>query len=533
MKSRINDVDEVLQRDFEIVSAEDAKAAGVRVWHRLQPDGTSELETRLDKAQPAASVNWRYVGAAAAAVVVLAASIGTAILWPRGDTALYRVVDGTVQTGDTIQTNGGAQLALADESRVEMRSQSELSLERADDGLRIRLSKGGIIVNAATQRTGHLYVQTKDVTVSVVGTVFLVNADEAGSRVAVIEGEVQVQQGDTKKKLLPGEQVSTSLTPDSPPVNEAIGWSRNAEALITLLQQSAVAPPAVSPQNSTEPREAFDVASIRASGPPTGSGGRGGGGEPCAGGSARIDPRRFVVTKATLNNLITLAYGLGGAAGGNAAKCANAIGQSILSGGPEWASDQFDVQAVIPEGAADHTSTTIGGVSVQEPGPRLRRMLQALLADRFKLVLRRDTKELPGYVLVVAKGGPKLTAWQDGNPVSLGGYSYAAPTRDRAQLASSITGRKATVAQLAGRIETVTLRPVIDRTGITGDFNFHIEFAPPPDFTGFPTLFPGIPAMTSPSLSTALEEQLGLRLEATRVPVEVLVIERAERPSEN
>jgi RNA polymerase sigma factor (sigma-70 family) len=69
-------------------------------------------------------------------------------------------------------------------SRVEIREMSELSLDHASDGLRIRLSKGSIIVNAAKQRNGHLYVQTKDMTVSVVGTVFVVNAEEAGSRVA-------------------------------------------------------------------------------------------------------------------------------------------------------------------------------------------------------------------------------------------------------------------------------------------------------------------------------------------------------------
>jgi uncharacterized protein (TIGR03435 family) len=205
----------------------------------------------------------------------------------------------------------------------------------------------------------------------------------------------------------------------------------------------------------------------------------------------------------------------------------------ILSGGPDWKSDQFDIQATIPEGSADYTSMTVGGVSVQEAGPRLQEMLQALLADRFKLSLRHEKKEMPVYVLGVAKGGPNLTAWKDGDPVSLGGYSYATPIRNSTVLASVLSGAKASMAQLAGRLEAVTSRPVLDRTNLVGDFNFRLEFAPPPDFTGYPSLYPGVQVMTSPSLIAALKEQLGLELKADKAPVEVLVIEHVEKPSEN
>ena len=89
------------------------------------------------------------------------------------------------------------------------------------------------------------------------------------------------------------------------------------------------------------------------------------------------------------------------------------------------------------------------------------------------------------------------------------------------------------MAQLAGRIETVTNRPVLDRTGVAGDFNYRVEFATPPDFTGYPTLYPGVPVLTSPSLITALKEQLGLELKPDKAPVEILVIDHVERPSEN
>src|SRR5205814_7326764 len=106
---------------------------------------------------------------------------------------------------------------------------SALALEKSGDGVRIRLDRGSVFITAAKQRTGHLYVQPKDVMVSVVGTVFLVNAEEAGSRVAVIEGEVQVQQGPKTSRLLRGEQVATNPLMTPHPVVEQLAWSRSAE----------------------------------------------------------------------------------------------------------------------------------------------------------------------------------------------------------------------------------------------------------------------------------------------------------------
>src|SRR6185503_8277691 len=151
-------------------------------------------------------LDWRFVvvGAVAVAVFVVVAqgpSVRT-LMTGGAAAAVVEAADGglygtsgqparmgeAIAAGAVVRTDGGAGavLALKDGSRVEMRSKSELSLERADDGMRIRLHTGGIIVNAAKQRTGHLYVQTKDMTVSVVGTIFVVNADTKGSRVAVI-----------------------------------------------------------------------------------------------------------------------------------------------------------------------------------------------------------------------------------------------------------------------------------------------------------------------------------------------------------
>ena len=175
---------------FDSPPAEDVARSRERTLDRL-------LARAATTTRPAvvhdSHTDWKWrpsvVMAAAAATVIVA--VGVAMMWRPVDNSLFRVADGKVhRKGGTVRSNGdgGAVLALTDGSRVEMRSESELSLERANDGLRIRLIRGGIIVDAAPQRTGHLYVHTKEVTVSVVGTVFLVNADEHGSHVAVIEG---------------------------------------------------------------------------------------------------------------------------------------------------------------------------------------------------------------------------------------------------------------------------------------------------------------------------------------------------------
>jgi hypothetical protein len=149
-------------------------------------------------------------------------------------------VGGRVQVGSMLHSEGGAVLTLADGSEVEMQAKSELSLQHADDGIRVDLGQGAVIVKAANQvENRRLYVTTKDITVSVVGTVFLVNAEPAGSRVAVLEGEVRVQRGTSERKLQPGEQVSTNPRMQFLSLSEEISWSEDAEAHLTLLLRSA------------------------------------------------------------------------------------------------------------------------------------------------------------------------------------------------------------------------------------------------------------------------------------------------------
>ena len=193
-------------------------------------DRAAEAPHRRRSATGAALANRAAAPLAAAAAIILPLSRSRFDGMQRpAATMSARVTQ--VRAGDA-----GRMLTLDDGSRVEMRAQSELSIERATDGIGIRLLTGDIIVNAAKQRDGHLYVHTKDMTVAVVGTVFLVNAGNDGSRVAVIEGEVSVREGDTETRLRPGEQVATSPTLARRPMRDDIIWSRNADAHLAILE---------------------------------------------------------------------------------------------------------------------------------------------------------------------------------------------------------------------------------------------------------------------------------------------------------
>jgi hypothetical protein len=122
----------------------------------------------------------------------------------------------------------GAVLELADGSRIELAERSELGLGRRWDGTILELERGSLIVEAAEQRRGHLYVDTGDCRVSVVGTIFSVNHGAKGSRVSVIEGEVHVRQGAQLAVLLPGQQLATGHRLASVSVADEISWSRDA-----------------------------------------------------------------------------------------------------------------------------------------------------------------------------------------------------------------------------------------------------------------------------------------------------------------
>lgn len=204
---------------------------------------------------------------------------------------------------------------------------------------------------------------------------------------------------------------------------------------------------------------------------------------------------RFEASHATLKAMAAYAYD---------------VREFYVSGGPGWAgSDPFEILA-----KADANATPA----------QIRVMLQSLLAERFKLVLHRDTKDVTVYQLVVSKGGPKLeeTAGDPGFIRFLG----------RGQ----VDGQRIPMTGLARYLKTLLGEVVVDKTGLAAKYNFKLAWTPDEGQAGRPGAgpAPGSPAEENgPSIFTALQEQLGQKLDGTKGPVDTVVIDHAEKPSEN
>jgi uncharacterized protein (TIGR03435 family) len=179
-----------------------------------------------------------------------------------------------------------------------------------------------------------------------------------------------------------------------------------------------------------------------------------------------------------------------------------------LVGGPSWiSSDRWDIVAKTDRPATREQQS---------------KMFQQLLADRFKLKFHWETRQLPQYRLVVGKGGPKVHPVRDDSNASPAGTRIGRGLIDAHGISST---------ELAGWLRSELGRPVVDSTGLTGKYDFKLQWVPdesqpnsggeipPPDFTG-------------PSIFYAIQE-LGLKLEATKGPMEVLVIDSVKKPSEN
>lgn len=233
------------------------------------------------------------------------------------------------------------------------------------------------------------------------------------------------------------------------------------------------------------------------------------------GGPGSADPGRVVYSFMPLKALLAIAYG---------------VRQYQISG-PAWIeTERYDIVATIPDGAT----------KAQFPV-----MLQNLLTDRFGIALHHEARELPLYELSVTKGGPKLELPATDPNVR--------PGTDRMTLTPNgfhLEGHAETVSRLAGILENQLASPVADKTGLSGTFDFTLDFSresvqnsalaglPPP-----PPANPTVPAVgtpppadpgEAPSLFTALQEQLGLKLDRKRGPLDVIVVDRAEKvPKEN
>jgi uncharacterized protein (TIGR03435 family) len=273
---------------------------------------------------------------------------------------------------------------------------------------------------------------------------------------------------------------------------------------------------AISGAYAQEAPKQFDVASIK----PTAQTG--------PGGMINFQPGgRFVTTSMPLRMLMTIAYD---------------VRMFQISGGPNWTeSDRWDIRA-----KADNAPDRI-------PIEQLRPMLRQLLEDRFQLKIHRESKEMPVYALMVAKGGSKLAPYDPnttmpgfppGPGVGVGGPpppgAAAAPPRPAGPMMrmgrGEMVGKKVPMTMMAQSLSNELNRTIVDKTELTGDYDFTLHWTPdaggPP-----PNLPPGVelPAIdpNGPTLFTALQEQLGLRLESQKGPVETIVIDHVEKPTEN
>jgi uncharacterized protein (TIGR03435 family) len=232
---------------------------------------------------------------------------------------------------------------------------------------------------------------------------------------------------------------------------------------------------------------------------------------------------RFRLTAVPTRTLIQLAYG---------------VREFQIVGEPSWVNDErYDVEARA-EGIASFN--------------QMRPMLQALLADRFKLAVRRETRTGRVYELVPARGGLKISPTPPGGcydprspsgpPPVFGGpliqcdgwrRRILTPPPERQDRIEAVAVRMATLVDVV--IGDVS-RPVVDKTSFEQPFNFVLEFTPNvavSDFAGPSTLPDAGPSAAPVPISTALQEQLGIQLRSTEAPVETIVIDSIERPSEN
>ena len=226
---------------------------------------------------------------------------------------------------------------------------------------------------------------------------------------------------------------------------------------------------------------------------------------------------RVMVTNAPLRVLVETAYGL--------------LPQQ-LTGGPGWLdSARFDIVA---QAGQDLPPSPPGG----PPGP-VQLMLQRLLAERFKLVVRSEKKELQIYTLTLARDdgrlGPAISAAKADCAALMAAYGRgdgALPPQSECSITGApgrVSARGASIAMFArGMLTGVVENIVEDRTGLSGGFDFDLEFSVGSGAAPRTDVGP-----EGASIFTALEEQLGLRLRPVRAPVDVLVIDRVERPTED
>jgi bla regulator protein BlaR1 len=246
-------------------------------------------------------------------------------------------------------------------------------------------------------------------------------------------------------------------------------------------------------------------------------------------------PDGFTATAATLQTLIQTAY--------KQTKYDIGFEDNQISGAPGWVtSEWYDVAAKVDSSVADKLRELNEDCSIDcskslaEEQP----MLQALLEDRFKLKLHRETKELPVYSLVIAKTGPKLQEAKPGDTYPnglIGLHGRGAPNLMRIA-PGLIIGQAIPVSLLAHALTQKLGDIVVDKTGLKGKYDFTLQWTPEAQASMFKGAdgsqgTASLPDSSGPSILAAIQEQLGLRLEPQKAPMEILVIDHVEAPSEN
>ena len=229
-----------------------------------------------------------------------------------------------------------------------------------------------------------------------------------------------------------------------------------------------------------------------------------------------IGPRgdRLVATNATLSSLLNFAY----------APANGVLLKAQIAGAPDWASvDRFDIQAKLPGNAP--------GVPISQ----IRLALQALLADRFQLKVHHEDRVLPVYDLIVIKRGPTLSADQTPPAPSFIQFSSSGeklPPLPRGAMriisgvaGTTLEGSAIPIAKLVSLLQGQSDRIIFDKTAFTGLFDLHLEFTQP-------TAASQTTESSAPSLFTAIQD-IGLKLESAKAPIEVFVIDSVRKPSGN
>ncbi len=296
--------------------------------------------------------------------------------------------------------------------------------------------------------------------------------------------------------VLPPLCVAQQPIPVAPgPGSAHVGASQAAASQMSGAAQEPAASQTVTPAPAAP--AAFEVSTVKLDKSGTGNS------------DSDFDNGRFTATNIQLKNMMEYsAYG---------------IPQPRILGGPKWLdSEHFDIEAKMESGAAER----LAGLNRAQRRAETQAMFQQLLADRFKLAVHWETRELPVYALVAAKSGPMLhesTNKPGESGTSSGDGQLTAKGMTLPEIAEALTQE---LARELGRV-------VIDKTGMEGRYDIALKWTPDTGSDAGGGDRSASPSEVGPSIFTALKEQAGLRLEPAKAQVKVLVIDHVEMPTEN